>query len=344
MRHGVFVRYLIGQGSSVYLMNDIHAHVSPTFSDAAKQDALFHYTDAQGLLGILTRGEIWSTAYYCANDETELSAGSGVLWPVISTLTQQLVASGDKRIQAFSARGVNPYEYAKSFEKHISSMVLHTLCAYITCFCTAGTKEEFTHGLLSQWRGYGSDGGYALQFSKAKLQEEIDRTNDANGTDYYLADVDYEKGNVKQQEVLKYESAFRSAYEDFLDLMAEPFGQNAAEYKPLSSLVDGPLSALLDYLIYTKNEHFREERECRLSVIQPIKSSLPQVYYFNRRGMLVPFVKTSSDSFDILRCLEWVVVGPSPRINSRCKSVLHLVKSAGIDAQVRPSHIPYSRY
>ena len=29
--------------------------------------------------------------------------------------------------------------------------------------------ETYKHGLLSQWRGYGNDGGYAIEFNKKKL-------------------------------------------------------------------------------------------------------------------------------------------------------------------------------
>lgn len=56
-------------------MRDIPNHISPTYSDEARDDALFHYTTASGLIGILNANELWSTAYYCANDESELTAG-----------------------------------------------------------------------------------------------------------------------------------------------------------------------------------------------------------------------------------------------------------------------------
>jgi hypothetical protein len=44
-------------------MAEIPGHTSPPYSDEAREDALFHYTTASGLLGILENCEFWSTAY-----------------------------------------------------------------------------------------------------------------------------------------------------------------------------------------------------------------------------------------------------------------------------------------
>ncbi len=64
-------------------MKKLPSHSLPTYSEESCKDALFHYTTADGLLGILRDNEIWSSAYYCTNDESEdeseLSAGENVL-------------------------------------------------------------------------------------------------------------------------------------------------------------------------------------------------------------------------------------------------------------------------
>ena len=58
-------------------MIEIPNHMSPSWSKDSSDDALFHYTSAEGLIGIIQNKEIWGTAYYCTKDETELSAGKG---------------------------------------------------------------------------------------------------------------------------------------------------------------------------------------------------------------------------------------------------------------------------
>ena len=131
-------------------MSNIPNHISPRHTEEARDDALFHYTTARGLLGIMTTGQLWSTAYYCANDETELSAGKGVLTSLFHKHMHELIDQRDSRVLTFARRGVNPRECAENFEQHVTSMALSLLSTYITCFCKASGEEDFLHGLLSQ--------------------------------------------------------------------------------------------------------------------------------------------------------------------------------------------------
>jgi hypothetical protein len=328
-------------------MSKIPDHFLPSYSDESLEDALFHYTTANGLMGILSTEEIWSTAYYCTNDESELAAGNRILWPLFRSKTYDLIKVNDPRILTITQRGINVYESADQFNKFIIAMVFSSLCAYITCFCKPISKEDFNNGLLSQWRGYGSDGGYVLHFSRKKLIAAIDSANKSDRLDYDLQDVYYKINNPKKDEIIKYADAFISEYMSFLDELAEPLDLNKRTRRnPLSALPGGPLEALINYLVYTKNEHFIEERECRLSLIQPVSTSdgCLSVQYFNRNGLLVPYIKTPASSFNVLDCLEWIIIGPGPRMDARFKSVNQLVRQSGRDIKVRASQIPFSRF
>ncbi len=126
-------------------MAEIPNHTSPPYSDEAREDAIFHYTTATGLIGILSSGGIWSTAYFCANDESELAAGKGILSPLFWTATYDLIKADDSLVRIFSNRGVDIREYAKGFEQTITASSLSSLCAYITCFCKPSAREDFTH-------------------------------------------------------------------------------------------------------------------------------------------------------------------------------------------------------
>jgi len=328
-------------------MSKIPGHFLPTYSDASLDDALFHYTTANGLMGILNTGEIWSSAYYCANDESELAAGKGILGPLFRSKTYELIKANDPRVLTLARRGVDVHEYAEHFEQHIVGVVLSLLCAYITCFCKPISKEDFYNGLLSQWRGYGSDGGYALHFSRKKLLAAIESVNKTEGLDYDLQDVHYTVKNPMRDDVLRHMDAFVSEYMRFLDGLAEPIDSSKKTMRnPVSGLPGGPLEAFLNYLVYTKNEHFMEERECRLSLIQPVSASagcLP-VQYFNRGGLLVPYIKTPTSSFNVPDCLEWIIIGPGPRMDARFKSVSQLVRQSGREIKVRASQIPFTRF
>ena len=325
-------------------MPEYPSHFLPNWSDDARLDALFHYTTASGLAGILGSRAIRSTAYYCANDEQELTAGRGVLTTLFRQELFELEKNNDPRIETFLRRGVDPTEYAEHFEGLVTSMTLSALCAYITCFCRPTTKEDFHHGLLSQWRGYGQDGGYVIQFSRKKLAAALAVSNPPA---YELKDVCYAVDNDLKTQLLGHKSAFISAFHKHLDQLAGPIDSTQTSWKsPLPQLLGGPLESLLDFLVYTKNQHFAEERESRMCAIQasvvPDATQYP-VDYFNRNGLLVPYITTPKAEIDLVGCIDWVVVGPGPRIDARFKSVNQLVRNSGKEISVRVSHIPYTR-
>lgn len=326
---------------------EVPGHSIPTYSEAAAEDALFHYTTATGLVGILTSGRIWSTGYYCTNDESELTAGRGILAQVFRAKTMRLINDRDARILAFAHHGLGMSDilgYADHFEDLICGLALGSLGAYITCFCKAGGADVFINGLLSQWRGYGSDGGYALQFSRKKLLSAIEIVQ-KHEHNYDLVDMHYLSDNSLKAEVLKHGDAFVLEYLNHLDELAKLELPTAAR-NPLANLLQGPLETLINYLVHTKNSHFSEERECRMSLVQPIGNltQLLPVDYFNRAGLLVPYVQTPTQGFDLLNCLEWIVVGPGPRLGARFKSVSQLVRQHANHIQVRASQIPFTRF
>ena len=126
-------------------MSELPSHILPTYSNASREDALFHYTTANGLIGILDSGEIWSTAYYCANDESELAAGRGVLSPLFRSATHKLIEANDPRVLTFNRRGVDIRDYADQFEGQITGVALNAICAYISCFCKPTNEEKILY-------------------------------------------------------------------------------------------------------------------------------------------------------------------------------------------------------
>ena len=309
------------------------------------RSTLFHYTTANGLLGILRNNEIWSTAYYCANDESELGVGKGVLTPLFLSKTHEMIRAAHPQVRTFSKRGVDIRHYADQFEQRIVGHALSLLCVYITCFCKPINTEDFTHGLLSQWRGYGVDGGYALQFSRKKLEAAVERTYKTDSLNYDLLDVHYTPDNPLKVEVLKHSHAYTSAFLNFLDELENFDFNKTTMQSPIANLPGGPLESLLNFLVHTKSQHFVEERECRLSLVEPVASEIGglPVDYFNRNGLIVPFTRTPSSSFNVLDCIEWIIIGPGPRIGARFNSITQMVRKMGLKIKVRPSHIPFSR-
>jgi len=325
---------------------DLPGHSLPNYSDEVRDDTLFHYTSANGLIGIFDSGEIWSTAYYCANDEQELSAGSGVLSRVFRERAHQLQQENDPRADLFARRGVDITSYADRFERQLTALTMSSLVAYITCFCKPVAKEDFHHGLLSQWRGYGADGGYAVQFSRTRLLEAIKIANKVDDLNYDLEDIYYKPENPLKDRVLEQRGAFLDEFEKHLDELARPIDFSRTTIRdPIFDLLKGPLIPLLDYLTCTKNGHFAEERECRLSLVQPaaVGPAFRPVKRFSRNGLVVSYTTTPKESFDILGAVDWILIGPGPRMGARFKAICELVRHSGRKIAVRPSHIPFTR-
>lgn len=94
----------------------IPAHLSPICSDDALKDVLFDYTAGDGLLGTLQNKELWSTAYFCMSDESELKTGRGVLASIFRLKTHELMEENDPAVQTISSRGVDILDYPCNFE------------------------------------------------------------------------------------------------------------------------------------------------------------------------------------------------------------------------------------
>ena len=314
-----------------------------TYSD----DAIFHYTNADGLFGILTRKEIWSTAYFTTNDESELSAVKGMLADLCKEFTTQLVSDKHEYVDLIRQHGINIFDYPKDFEEIWFDTMEETFDIYITCFCRAKSELEYQDGLLSQWRGYGGAGGYALQFSHSKMTNWTTRTlENKESHKYIFYDVYYSLDNPFKDIVLDHKDFFQETYMNYLDNVAIRLQKLENGDEPIDSdfklvLPDaftGPLMALLLYRILTKNSHFSEERECRMTILDPPDD----IEFFIRNGVIVPYTKTPQAPESFMDCIEGVIVGPGANQQVRYQGVQHLLKSLDMEIEVRLSKIPYS--
>ena len=110
---------------------------------------LYHYTDAQGLLGMIRTQRLWATNIRFMNDPTEVAYAAGLV-------RRSVLEQGErysKPLVKDIARGIDAL--LKLYETEDDK--------YICCFCEDGD-------LLSQWRGYGAvGGGYSLGFLASRL-------------------------------------------------------------------------------------------------------------------------------------------------------------------------------
>ena len=108
-------------------------------------DSIFHYTDANGLYGILSSGQLWSTAYHATNDDSELRYGEGMMASVLEGCAI-LKDKEDSFADTLRKLGLNLHDAIKYFEDHLLFVSRHFFDLYLTSFCSAGSKQDFLDG------------------------------------------------------------------------------------------------------------------------------------------------------------------------------------------------------
>ena len=131
-------------------------------------ETLYHYTDAAGLLGIVTSGTVWATHYEYLNDASELKYAVGVMKGVVEKATTGAKPDSWKgRLRHVMSQGNITSDYSAGGEEGADKQ------QFLACFSEGGDK-------LSQWRGYGkSIGGYSLGFPFAHLRAIEERIMDS---------------------------------------------------------------------------------------------------------------------------------------------------------------------
>ena len=110
-------------------------------------ESLYHYTDLNGLLGIVGSHQLWLTDARYSNDEEEMDYGYDTADKVIESL--RLGADAQK------------VQYLDLVTNNLESSESESV--FVCCFCTKGD-------LLSQWRSYAANGtGVSLEFNWDKF-------------------------------------------------------------------------------------------------------------------------------------------------------------------------------
>jgi hypothetical protein len=309
---------------------------------------LYHYTTAVGLHGIITSQYLRATNISFLNDSEERThyltkRGPLIFERAVRNAFDELVKSTEYlgRIDKYGG-----YEKAIVDTKNGILAGLDKVASfdepYVVSFC--GTKEPriAQHGLLSQWRAYGADGGYAIVFDSAKfdalLNEEFEKylylTSWWGDVNYYHGDSDDLLEEFKESE-----DVLQSCIVEFLK------SSDRESLHPFFDKVN-----LLS--CFTKHWGFYEEREVRIvalcsapHMVKKLRDrgeSRParNVHHYSRNGLLVPYIRLFEEP-DRKLPIKSVIVGPHPEKMKRKKAVEMLLAQYGISADVRVSEIPY---
>jgi len=327
---------------------------------------IYHYTTITGLKGIVESQNLWATHYAYLNDAEEVKHFNERLKLVLRPVLEKIFAD-------FKNSAPDKYEHlgrghgaiAKLIDNEANTLVTilyRTLLddfdsgPYITSFCRAPTEKEQKHGLLSQWRAYGPDGGCAVAFGTKEIHDLLKLEQDKwayaalGGGDVVYSDED----ERLQEEIGQYMDNIKASFTRFYEIIMSRGlqGQEEAE-----RALDGIYPAIWPCSCRYKHWGFKEEKEVRLVAIGQaletrrlaeedglrLKPEKPKKHFL-RRGTAVPYIEL----FDGIPTpskhrlpIKGVIVGPHPEKQKRAKAIEILLREHQIDAPAAYSDIPY---
>ena len=231
--------------------------MTPTITrllDAPAPDRLFHYTDAPGLIGILTDKCFWATETSYLNDKREIEHAKSSIWQVAYSLPRNALAdkySPDEK------------ELLDEFVKR-AKQIRHGVC--IVSFSEEQDK-------LSQWRAYGGNTEcFNIGLSSAKLRECATKQG------CVLGKCTYDGG-----------AAHRIAIEIIAELISQYRTSDKSDLakEQLCTTLEIVISR---YGPLMKHPSFTEEAEWRI-IAPEISGGNPNWNFRAKDGKIVPFVQ-----------------------------------------------------
>jgi len=320
---------------------------------------LYHYTSISGLEGILKSQMLRATHAAYLNDTTELSIFKdrlpGILAPSVENgIINILKNNPGKQGWVDSQGGVVPLKNKIAAE--FSNLIYMTLIGtndsapfvepFIISFCTTKSKQIAESGLLSQWRGYGREGGYAIVFDTARLSELLSEEGKKEECDLFGGDVVYSTAN---------DDLIREEFGDDISLLQstiEKYFTSNADPKSFEDSYHPIVRCACRY----KHWGFEEEAEVRVvaipnskvileaAIAEGIEAKTIKIDHFHRGGLLVPCISlfdTLTNIQDRSLPIKRIIIGPHKDKDKRKHSVENLLYSLKLDIPVSVSEIPY---
>ncbi|WP_329167542.1 DUF2971 domain-containing protein (plasmid) [Streptomyces sp. NBC_01717] len=263
-------------------------------------EVVYHYTTAAGLHGIVSNITLWASDASFLNDAQELTYSHDYLLAELQKSVQWLERHRAPRPIGGGA-GADHDELVDVFNAIIAeldqavTLSPEQLHVYVTCFCNSGD-------LLSQWRGYGGAGGFALGIQAEAL---------------------YDLSKQKAREGL---------FDKVCYGIDEGIERGWIDRWPPNRT---PQYSITNALAMIKHPAFREEQEWRLMI--PDRGTRDDLRFRVGPIGLIPYLQLDLPVDAVKR----VIVGPGRHIGERISGVRQLLDRFGLnDVPVEPSKAP----
>ncbi len=304
---------------TTYTNPPIMALKNGLFEQPQVPKTLWHYTDANGLLGIINSGTIWATDIRFLNDAKEFVHFCEVAARRISErLSSSILEPGSASV--IPLKTLTPEQAAKLREEwsavyeRISAQLEKKQNNYV-CVASFSAARD----LLSQWRAYCPSGGYCIGFNGGVLGR-LAMSGRKVSDNIYLNVVRYISEKAPR------------VIDEFIDTIAV-----LQACDPTPGELPGILAAA-----HVKNDHFAEEKEWRVtSILPPAMASL--LLFRKGRSSLTPY---SLLNLRELRAhfIDEIIIGPGRNAELDLAALKSSRASSKMQFKVTGSGIPYRNW
>jgi hypothetical protein len=320
---------------------------------------LFHYTGRRGLEGILSSQVLWAIHASFLNDTSELRSFKQRLPAILQPPPYAgalAFSKNNRENRELVDREGGLDAVAERTATEIADGMYNALLGtdssdayiepYVTSFCTTDNKQVSEHGLLSQWRGYGEDGGYAIVFDAECLDSLLTEEAQRWGGDLYGGDVVYSSDSDLKisAELGRHFDSLSKSIEGWLTSAGDP------------AALEPAYEALIQCACRYKHWGFSEEKEVRIIDIPLNKLAIAHQtshgttapvkprHSFVRGGITIPCIHLFEEITSIPDKplpINRIIVGPHESRNDRRKQLETLMRNRGLNIPVFVSDIPY---
>ena len=286
---------------------------------------LYHYTDLNGLMGIIKDKCLWATDIHYLNDFSEMSYAFDFISERIKSFMETIPSEDRDRLglrTSLDDERRTEYEFFEDLEKVITG--IKRLPKDYTSFICSFSKND---DRLSQWRGYSpGEGGYCIAFDRKRLIE-LSKDNKFSICEcLYKPDRNQKKlvDKIITEEIHKH-----------FDESSKKCGDNSVI-----------IEAMIKFYFIAprlKDPAFHEEEEWRFfkQSTKPLNFNIDNIKYRKGSKVLIPYTefKLAEEIKDLP--IQSIKVGPMPHQELAKRSLENYLNHEGVKCDITCSPIPY---
>ena len=271
---------------------------------------VYHYTNPDGLFGLLSSKRVWATDYRFLNDLMESEIG----WSRAKDLVRKILPRTEDRVQ-------------RQFYEQVLEILKIPRVESNFVYSLSSRRDD-----LAQWRMYADDGrGFTIGFDTSKIVEIAD-----NSPDFSFGKVSYSS--------LEFDKKVRSALQKYWRIVSKQ-KLSGPEFAELIEEAAIYLDAAIGALAVTyKHSSFRSEFEWRINTFVSQGDPQNQVVVRSNGRRLIPYVplRLCGEGEDCLPITK-IGIGPGFRDSGVRYAVEKLCQQAGIEARIYNADTPFRR-